>query len=86
MISGIYLATTSGSVDIADRQSIAFTDRFLLLARHPHIGRPRDEDLRPGLRSFTVGKYLIFYRVEGEDVLILRVLHGRRDIESIFQD
>ena len=29
---------------------------FYLLARHPHIGRPRDEDLRAGLRSFSVGE------------------------------
>jgi hypothetical protein len=37
------------------------------------MGRRRDEDLRPGLRSFTVGEYVIIYRVEDEDVLILHV-------------
>ena len=45
------------------------------------MGRSRD-DLRPGLRSFTVGEYVIFYIIEHEDVEILRVLHGRQDIEG----
>ena len=45
------------------------------------MGRPRD-DLRPGLRSFTVGDYVIIYTIENEDVEILHVLHGRQDIEG----
>jgi toxin ParE1/3/4 len=47
-----YLARDSGSLDIADRVLDSITDRFLVLAAHPHIGRSRAEDLRPGLRSF----------------------------------
>ncbi len=53
-------------------------------AIHPYIGRARDEDFGVGSRSFPVGDYVIVYRVEGEDVLILRVAHGRRDIEALF--
>lgn len=62
------------------------TDRFLLLAAYPHIGRRRDEDLRPGLRSFPVGESVIIYRVENQDVLILRVLRGSRDIQAMLAD
>ena len=58
---------------------------FYLLARHPHIGRPRDEDLRAGLRSFSVGEYVIIYRVEENDVLILHVFRGSRDIETLLR-
>jgi toxin ParE1/3/4 len=29
-------------------------------------------------------KHLVFYSVEDNDVLILRVLHGARDLESLF--
>jgi len=36
------------------------------------------------MRSFTVGEYVIVYAVEGDDVFILRVVHGRRDIEELF--
>jgi plasmid stabilization system protein ParE len=42
--------------------------------------------LRPGLRSFTAGEYVIIYRVEDEDVLILHVMRGTRDIEAVFRD
>ena len=79
----IYVATQSGSVEVADRLIDTISARFLLLARHPHLGRRRDEDLQPGLRTFPVGSYLTIYRVEGADVLILRVLWGGRDIPSV---
>jgi toxin ParE1/3/4 len=78
-----YIASKSGSVDIADRL-IDITDRFVLLARHPNIGRARDKHLRSGLRSFPVGEYVIIYRIEDADVLILRVVRGNRNIAALF--
>ena len=80
-----YIAKESGSIEIADRVIDSLTDRFFLLTTHPHVGRRRDEDLRPGLRSFPVGEYLIIYRVEREDVFILHVIHGSRDIEALLR-
>ncbi len=79
-----YVASQSNSAAIADRLIDSFTGRFLLLARMPNIGRSRDEDLRPGLHSFPVGEYVIIYRIQDADVVILRVLHGRRDLEALF--
>ncbi len=79
-----YIAIKSRSVEIADRLIDSVTDRFFLLASHPNVGRARDEDLRPGLRSFPVGEYVIIYRIQDEDVLILRVLRGSRNIEALF--
>ena len=64
----------------------SITARFGVLARQPYIGRRRDQDLRPGVRSFVVGDYVIPYRVDGDNVLILRVLRGSRDIEALFRD
>jgi toxin ParE1/3/4 len=80
-----YVAKKSGSIEIADRLIDSITERFYLLAGHPHIGRHRDEDLRPGLRSFPVGEYVIIYRVEENDVLILQVFRGSRDIEALLR-
>ncbi len=71
-----YVATEGASVD-------SITSRFFLLASHPHLGRCRD-DLGVGSRSFAVGEYVIVYWVENSDVLILRVVHGRRDLETLF--
>jgi toxin ParE1/3/4 len=81
-----FLATQSSSIDVADRVIDSITARFAQLALQPYIGRRRDEDLRPGVRSFVVGDYVIAYRVDGDNVLILRVLRGSRDIEALFRD
>jgi toxin ParE1/3/4 len=80
-----YTAKESGSLEIADRVIESISERFYLLACHPHIGRRRDEDLRPGLRSFPVGDYVIFYRIEETDVLILHVFRGSRDIDALLR-
>ena len=80
-----YIAKESDSIEIADRMVDSITDRFFLLARFPHIGRRRDEDLRPGLRSFVVGEYVIIYRVEDGEILILHVTRGSRDLEALFR-
>ncbi|HLW87761.1 MAG TPA: type II toxin-antitoxin system RelE/ParE family toxin [Terriglobales bacterium] len=78
-----YVAKESGSIEIADRLIDSITQRFLTLSHNPRLGRQRDEELRPGLRSFPVGEYIIIYRIEGEDVLILHVVRGSRDIEAL---
>ncbi len=80
-----YIAKESQSVEVADRVIDSIVDRFFLLATYPHLGRRRDEDLRPGLRSLPVGEYVIIYRLEGEDVLILHIIRGSRDIEALFR-
>ena len=69
---------------MADRLIDAIAERFYLLANYPHIDRRRDEDLREGLRSFPVAEHVIIYRLENEDVLILHVLRGSRDIEALY--
>ena len=48
------------------------------------MGRVRDEDFGPGTRSFAVGEYVVLYRVQEANVLILRVLRGHRDLAAWF--
>ena len=72
-----------GSLDAADRLIDAITERFPLLATHPGMGTARDE-FAPGLRSFPVGDYLIFYRRDRGGIDIVRVLHGSRDLPRFF--
>ena len=79
----LYVARESASIEIANRLLDTITERFWLLAQHPQIGRRRDHDLRPGLRSFPVGEYVIIYRTEADDVLILHVIRGSRDIAGM---
>ena len=82
----LYIARESGSIEIANRLIDTITERFWLLGQHPQIGRRRDHDVRPGLRSFPVGEYVIMYRIEDDDALILHVIRGSRDIEGLLND
>ncbi|MGC9996858.1 MAG: type II toxin-antitoxin system RelE/ParE family toxin [Terriglobia bacterium] len=80
-----FVAKESGSLEIANRLIDTLTDRFFMLAGFPYVGRARDDDFGPGCRSVAVGEYVIVYCVENVDVLILRVVHGRRDLEALFE-
>ena len=42
------------------------------------------DHIRPGLRRFTHGKYLIFYEPHENGIGLVRVLHGARKIEDLF--
>lgn len=56
----------------------------MLLATHPGVGRARDE-IAPGIFSWPVGSYVVFYRPDPQPVVIARVLHGSRDLAVAFQ-
>jgi toxin ParE1/3/4 len=78
----LYIAE-QGSLDTADQLIDTVTERFPLLAANPGMGRERNE-CAPGLRSFPVGDYLIFYRRAEGHIDIVRVLHGSRDLSHFF--
>ena len=83
----LFIARESGNPEVADRFIDSLSERFLLLSRYPHLGRRRDEDLVPGLRSFPVGRYVILYSVEADgDVMIVRIIPGERDIAALIRE
>jgi len=59
--------------------------KFQLLADNPKIGRAHDEHIL-NLRSFPYKDYVIFYFPNENGVEIYRVLHGARDIDSLFEE
>jgi len=65
----------------ADRFLDRIQESCLALANFPQMGTKRDE-LKTGLRSHTVGRYLIFYFPQADGIDIVRVLHGSREIEG----
>jgi toxin ParE1/3/4 len=67
----------------ADKLLDEIEDTSRRLARFKNMGRSRDE-LYPGLQSFPVGKYLIFYMPIRGGIEIVRVLHGMMDIDAFF--
>jgi toxin ParE1/3/4 len=54
------------------------------LAETPGMGRSRADDLRPGLFSFPVGQYVLFYREQPGGIVLVRVIHGSRDLPALF--
>lgn len=66
----------------ADALLESFYEKFEILRERPEAGRLRPE-LKAGLRSFPVGRYLIFYTVNSSDIEIARVIHSARDIEGL---
>jgi len=47
-----------------------------MLAENPEAGRVCN-DIRSGLRRMEHGRHVIFYRPDGEGILLFRVLHQR---------
>lgn len=54
------------------------------LAQFPLMGKECAEIIE-GLRSIPVNNYIIFYRPIDNGIKVIRVLHGARDIESLFE-
>jgi toxin ParE1/3/4 len=68
----------------ADRLIDQIYAKFRLLAATPKLGRPRPE-LNESIRSLVVAHYVIFYRKGAGGIEVARVLHGHRDLPSLFR-
>jgi toxin ParE1/3/4 len=70
--------------DVADALLRLLDEKLRLISDVPGMGKARPE-LRPRLRSFPVGKYLLFYRPVRGGIELVRVIHGARDLRQIFK-
>lgn len=78
----LWLVTAEENLVAADGLLNSIQATVSLLGTQPGIGRARPE-LADELRSFpTRTPYIIFYQPEGSGLLIVRVLHHARDIDS----
>jgi toxin ParE1/3/4 len=82
-LDDIYDYVSRSSPAAAARLVDRLERRCELLADFPEMGS-RLNVRPPGLRSFTVGRYLIVYRPTGGGIQVLRFLHGSRDLGTIF--
>ncbi len=60
-------------------------ERMRPLCTFPQAGAPRDQ-LSKGLRAAFVGRYVIYYVHDDASLVIVRVLHGARDVTTIIAD
>ncbi len=79
-----YAAQASSSFDTADRLTDTITERFALFARFPLIGKKIENGKLLNARTFSAGSYVIFYSIQREHVLILRIIHSSRDAFAAF--
>lgn len=74
---------------LALRWERAVTSAIAHVLRFPASGSPcafGDPELKNVQRTMIpkFPKHLMFYRFEGDELFILRVVHGARDLESLF--
>jgi toxin ParE1/3/4 len=43
------------------------------------------DELKPNLHSLAIGNYLVFYFPLTNGIDVVRILHGARDLEALFQ-
>lgn len=55
------------------------------LLTHPQLG-PAREELSPGLRVQFYRDYAIYYIPAEQEIIIVRVVHGKRDRDAMFAD
>lgn len=75
----IWLYIARDNAAAADRLLDRIDEALFDLARRPKMGRARPE-LGVDIRSFVVGRYVIFYREIEDGILLIAALHGSRDI------
>jgi toxin ParE1/3/4 len=89
-VESIVLRLGGSSAVTADRFVIAVVNAAALLAANPLAGSPRkfDSPRARGVRSWVLRgfpNYVVFYRLRGDRLEIIRVLHGARDLPRLIE-
>jgi toxin ParE1/3/4 len=79
----IWLRVALDNPGAADRLIDRIVTRCQDLADHPQLGPARTE-IAPEARGLVIGDYLALYRVDGVNALIVRVVHGARQLKALF--
>jgi toxin ParE1/3/4 len=81
-ISDYFLAR---NIEAGERLLKEFNQKCQNLMQFPNMGK-QYSSIREGLRGMPLDGYIIFYRVLGDGVEIMRVVNGRQDLEALFND
>ncbi len=73
------------NIDAGERLFREFNQKCIKLAQFPNLGK-RYAQIRPWLRGLPLDGYVIFYKVTDEVLTILRVVSGRQDLATLFDD
>ena len=78
-----YLATHA-SIDVAEKVEEDLRSAIRSLSAMPGMGHERDETRGKPYRFWSVHSYLIVYRTEHGTLIVVRVIHGARDLRRLF--
>lgn len=79
----LWLHAARHDLSAAERLVAEIEDRCNLVAEFPYLGVSR-EDYEPGLRSFSIRRFIVFYRIIPEGIRLIRVIAGTRDLPRAF--
>ncbi len=82
-IESIVLTIAADNSVAAQRWYDRLVKTFETLGAMPEMGAPRF-DVRPNMRLFPIGNYLILYRAIEDSAQIVRVVHGAREWQDLF--
>ncbi len=83
-IREIWAYIVEDSVKAARKVRLSLLDACKLLAANPTIGHSREDLTDQAVLFWPVGSYLIIYDPRTKPVAIVRVVHGARDVPSLF--
>ncbi|MGE3475730.1 MAG: type II toxin-antitoxin system RelE/ParE family toxin [Rhodospirillaceae bacterium] len=82
-LDDIWLHVALDNPAAADRLIDRIVARCRDLVTHPRLGTARPE-IAPEARILVLDDYIILYRVTGTDPEIVRIVHGARRLEGLF--
>lgn len=78
-LDDIWFYIAQDNLGRADRFVDSIVVKCEAISESPYMGRARPE-LGSGVRSLPHEEYLIYYRISGGRIDVLRVIHGARDV------
>jgi toxin ParE1/3/4 len=84
-IEAIWEYIAQDNIDAATRVDERIHHALHMLARFPGMGHARPDVRDKRYLFWTVGTYVIAYRMEDNKLIVVRVLHGARDFRKLFR-
>lgn len=73
------------SLDAGDRFVAEFSKKCTYLTQFPNIGK-RYPELHSSMRGILLDRYIIFYEVIEDGIIIARVVSASRDLTTLFEE
>ncbi len=75
----------SRNINAGERLLQEFNQKCVKLLQFPKMGKSYAA-IRPWLRGVPLDGYIIFYEVIEDRIIILRVVNGRQNLETLFDE